>query len=167
MERKTGTKRVDELGRDLEDDAFIRSCFWDQEQIKSVCSFVMHELHPENVHFYHYQEKDNEEISTYLLRLNPSSRFLIVLVLEDTESEHFSTYVFDLEKGRCDVLDPTFFEENTEERSYQEEIHGKVRFNALVHGYFASCSGLGSSNHLLFRNIACTQNFANVCFNSS
>ena len=84
--------------------------------------FIMHELHPENVHFFVYTERgeSDKSISTYTIRLTKNSRFLLVVV-EQKDTKHFSTYVFDLEKGRCDVLDPTFYHAERKKKEKEEQ----------------------------------------------
>ena len=125
MQRKTKQTRLDTLGEKLEKNDHISLAFWEMEQVKSVCTYVMHELHPENVHFYLHQEE--EPIETYSIRFDHSSRFLVVIVLERRICEHFSHYVFDLERGSCDVMDPTFYgEEEIYNKSLQERTHAKV-----------------------------------------
>ena len=122
--KKTGTRRLDTLGKKIERDDHTSTCFWETEQVNSLCHLVMHELHPENVHFYVHCEY--YPVENYSFRLDRNSRFIIVVVVEQKEYKHFSTYVFDLENGRCDVMDPVFYEPGTEERSDQEKTHGRV-----------------------------------------
>jgi hypothetical protein len=122
--KKTGTRRLDTLGKKIERDDHTSTCFWETEQVNSLCHLVMHELHPENVHFYVHCEY--YPVENYSFRLDRNSRFIIVVVVEQKEYKHFSTYVFDLENGRCDVMDPVFFEPGSEERSEQEQTHGRV-----------------------------------------
>ena len=125
MQRKTKQTRLDTLGEKLEKSDHISLAFWEMEQVKSVCTYVMHELHPENVHFYLHQEE--EPIKTYSIRFDHSSRFLVVIVLEREICEHFSHHVFDLERGSCDVMDLTFYEEGEMyNKSFQERTHAKV-----------------------------------------
>jgi hypothetical protein len=132
LAKKTRAARIDKLDRELNQTQFIKKFYWDKEMVQSVCMFIMHELHPENVHFFVYTERgeSDKSISTYTIRLTKNSRFLLVVV-EQKDTKHFSTYVFDLEKGRCDVLDPTFYhaERKKKEKEEQEASHGKVRIN--------------------------------------
>jgi hypothetical protein len=132
LAKKTRAARIDKLDRELNQTQFIKKIYWDKEMVQSVCMFIMHELHPENVHFFVYTERgeSDKSISTYTIRLTKNSRFLLVVV-EQKDTKHFSIYVFDLEKGRCDVLDPTFYHAETKkkEKEDQEATHGKVRIN--------------------------------------
>ena len=104
IQRTTKQTRLDTLGEKLEKINHIRLAFWEMEQVKSVCTYVMHELHPENVHFYLHQEE--EPIESYSIRFDHSSRILVIIILERNICEHFSHYVFDLERGSCDMMDP-------------------------------------------------------------
>ena len=127
LQKKTGTTHLDTLGErieseDLED--HTSTFFWEQEQVSALCHLVMHELHPENVHFYVHNELYDDD--KYSLQLNRKSRFIIVVGVEHHEYQHFSTYVFDLENGRCDVMDPVFYKAGSPERINQDSIHGKV-----------------------------------------
>jgi hypothetical protein len=124
LQKKTGARRLDTLGKKIGRDDHTSTCFWEQEQVSALCHLVMHELHPENVHFYVHNEY--YPVENYSFRLDRNSRFIIVVVVEQKEYKHFSTYVFDLENGRCDVMDPVFYEPGSEERIDQEKTHGRV-----------------------------------------
>ena len=47
-------------------------------------------------------------------------------MLETVSNKHFMHYVFDLNNGLCDVMDPENTVKGSSERIEQEETHGKV-----------------------------------------
>ena len=114
---------------------YINEAFWDTPMVHSLCAFVMHELHPDEVCFWFYNEDKpinkkraeqhggREFYSTDLPRW---AKFLVVIVLETVSNKHFTHYVFDLNNGLCDVMDPENTVKGSSERIEQEETHGKV-----------------------------------------
>ena len=130
LERKTKTTRVDELAEILEDYTYRSEAEWEYDNVCSICQYVMHELHPEGVHYFHCHEHD--EFQDHETKFDNSAKFIIVIVMESKECQHFNHYVFDLQKGCCDVKDPTYYETECEERKVQYESHGKVSTNVGI-----------------------------------
>jgi hypothetical protein len=59
---KTKAPRIDKLEKELNQNQFINKFFWEKEVVQSVCMFIMHETHPENVHFFVYTERERRAI---------------------------------------------------------------------------------------------------------
>lgn len=127
LERKTKTTRVDELAEILEDDTYLNEAFWEYDDVCSLCQYVMHELHPEGVHYYFCHENLVFEENT--TKFDNNAKFIIVIVMETKYCRHFNHYVFDLQKGCCDVKDPTYYETECKGKKVQYEWHGKVSTN--------------------------------------
>jgi hypothetical protein len=127
LERTTKTTRVDELAKKLKDDSYLNEAFWEFDDVSSICQYVMHELHPEGVHYYFcHEDLDFQENTT---KFDNNAEFIIAIVMETKDCRHFNHYVFDLQKGCCDVKDPTYYETKCYMRDVQYEWHGKVSTN--------------------------------------
>lgn len=142
LAQKTKTAKVEppkvvqvESDNNINYSMFSEKFFWDKEMVQSMCMFIMHELHPENVHFFVYTEREESDkgVSTYSIRLDKKSRFLLVVV-EQKQAKKFCIYVFDLERGQCEVLDPIFVDNSIKRdtvKRKQRSNHCKVRINSL------------------------------------
>ena len=93
----------------------------------------MHELHPHEVCFWFYNEdkpikkKRAEQRGGREFYSTDLSRWaLVVILLETVSNKHFTHYVFDLNNGLCDVMDPEDTVKGRLTRKEQENSHGKV-----------------------------------------